>query len=200
MGRIKKNTIDNIGSSHVYEIQGKGYLHGKFHEPLKTKHGGVRAHIDAGYTVYLNPKTNDKLKEANAYIAYQTTREVFERVQEYIPYDTGKLLHTIRRTEYKSGDKNKWAAAIEMTGPYVHYMYYGRVYGPNFAQLDSNGNLTGFKSPKHKYPTGRPIQYNTAHSPKAGPRWFDRLKADKKDEILLSVKRGLYAKMGVRCK
>lgn len=74
---------------------------------------------------------------------------------------------------------------VRQNTPYARYQYYGQVYGPNIPVFE-NGMIVGYFSPKgqKKHPTGRPLNYSHARHPKAGPMWFDRMKADHKDDIL----------------
>lgn len=74
---------------------------------------------------------------------------------------------------------------IQQISPYARYLYYGKVYGPNIPIFE-NRQLIGFFSPKgkSKHPTGKKLQYDKSKHPQAGPLWFERMKADRKDEIL----------------
>lgn len=74
---------------------------------------------------------------------------------------------------------------VRQNTPYARYQYYGQVYGPNIP-IHEGGLVVGYFSPKgqKKHPTGRPLTYNTDKNPKAGPMWFDRMKADHKADIL----------------
>ena len=70
--------------------------------------------------------------------------------------------------------------------PYARYQYYGEIYGPNIP-IKKGGAIVGWYSPKKKYPTGRMLTYSTAKSPLAGSHWFERMKADKKEQLLREV-------------
>jgi hypothetical protein len=98
---------------------------------------------------------------------------------QYCPWETGTLAKSAyTNTEIGSGK-------VVYRGPYAHYLYYGEVYGPNFPIFEDNtGEPTGFRSPPKKYPTGRQLQYSTDVNPLAGSFWFERMKADHKDDIL----------------
>ena len=54
-------------------------------------------------------------------------------------------------------------------------------YGPNIPIFEG-GELAGFFSPPHKYPTGRPLTYNGA--PDRGAYWFERTMAEHKDDVI----------------
>jgi hypothetical protein len=118
------------------------------------------------------------------------TTETFQKVQKfidsecirlmtpYMPFKNGLLAESAKLgTVIGSGE-------IHQNIPYAHYMYYGKVYGPNIPVFE-NGIVIGYFSPKGKakHPTGADIKYKTKH-PQAGKMWFERMKADHKDEIL----------------
>lgn len=79
--------------------------------------------------------------------------------------------------------------------PYAHYQYEGVVYGPNFPQYE-NGILVGWKSPRKKYRTSRELVYSKSKNPLAGKKWFERMKADHKKEILAGAQK--LIKKGVK--
>lgn len=85
---------------------------------------------------------------------------------------------------------------IVQNTPYAHYQYMGVVYGPKFPQYDKNGEIIGWKSPRKKYRTSRELVYSTALHAKAGKRWFHRMKADRKREILAGAQK--LIKKGVK--
>lgn len=95
----------------------------------------------------------------------------------YMPFDTGAFIKkTVNATVIGSGE-------IFCPGPEAHYLNEGEVYGPNIP-IREGGQIVGFYSPPVKYPTGRPLVYNTTKNPLAGPHFFDRMKADHKEDIL----------------
>ena len=74
--------------------------------------------------------------------------------------------------------------------PYAHYQYMGIVYGPNIPIIE-DGILMGFFSPpgRPKHPTDRALIYDTSYNEKAGPYWFERMKADRLNDILDEARR-----------
>lgn len=82
-------------------------------------------------------KSNNARKEMNQII--------LDAANKYIPTASGKL----RESGYVYPSRIGWSA------PYAHYQYQGEVYGPNIPVL-IGGNLA-WRSPKHKYPTGREL-------------------------------------------
>lgn len=100
---------------------------------------------------------------------------------QYCPWDTGTLAKSpYSVTEIGSGE-------VVYPGPYARYLYYGEVMGPNIPVFDDDtGVPTRWWSPpgKTKKLTGRQLQFNTDVNPLAGSFWFERMKADHKDDIL----------------
>ncbi len=100
---------------------------------------------------------------------------------QYVPMVTG----TLGNSAYTATDIG--SGRVVYPGPYAHYLYYGEVYGPNIPVFeDDSGVPTRYYSPKGvtKYPTGRPLSYNTEINPLAGSYWFERMKADHLEDIL----------------
>ena len=94
-----------------------------------------------------------------------------------VPFDTGYLIRSaITGSAIGQG-------LIVYATPYARYLYYGKVYGPNIPIFEG-GELAGFRSPKgqKKHPTGRPLTYRGA--PERGAYWFERMKAEHKDDIV----------------
>lgn len=104
-------------------------------------------------------------------------------MEPYTPFKSGYLSGpaVIAHTVIGSGH-------IRQEGPYARYLYYGEVFGPNIPIM-KNGVIEGFYSPPHKNPTGRKLEYNKVGHPNAGSHWFDRMKADHKDEILAGARK-----------
>lgn len=94
-----------------------------------------------------------------------------------VPFDTGYLIRSaIMASAIGEG-------LIVYATPYARYLYYGEIYGPNFPIFEGV-ELAGFRSPKgqKKHPTGRPLTYRGA--PERGAYWFERMKAEHKDDIV----------------
>lgn len=104
---------------------------------------------------------------------------------QYAPWKTG----TLAKSPYSATTIG--SGKIIYPGPYARYLYYGEVYGPNIPIFeDDSGIPTRYFSPpgQKKHPTGRELQYNTDTNPLAGSFWFERMKADHKDDILREAK------------
>lgn len=87
--------------------------------------------------------------------------------EPFVPFLNGQLRRSANFPEGVYGGE------LEYNTPYSHYLYEGRVYGPNIPIRDSDGNITGWFSPPKKYPTGKQIRY---HEPGTGDHWFDKSK------------------------
>lgn len=103
----------------------------------------------------------------------------------YAPWETGDMATgAYGATQIGSGK-------VRYPGPYAHYQYYGEIYGPNIPVFeDDSGIPTKFFSPKDvkKHPTGRSLQHATDVNPLAGPFWFERMKADRLQDIIQEAK------------
>lgn len=111
--------------------------------------------------------------------------ECIKQMKPYTPKQSGVLENSAELSTVIGSGK------IEQHTPYARYLYYGEVYGPNYpirngkiSFNEEDGPIEGWVSAKKKSPTGRELKYNTAVNPKAGKMWFERMKADHKDEIL----------------
>lgn len=111
------------------------------------------------------------------------------RVQKFVDSECIKLMapYTPRQTGLLEGAAARGTVLgegrIVQSTPYARYLYYGEVYGPNIP-IQENGQVVGFRSPPQKSPTGRALQYSTEKNPLAGKMWFERMKADHKEDIL----------------
>jgi len=108
--------------------------------------------------------------------------ECIKQMDPYTPNRDGFLIGAARiGTVIGSGE-------IVQSTPYARYQYYGEKY------VDPVYNIGAFHDPKTgrfwsrpgvaKIPSGIPLKYSKAKNAKAGARWFERMKADHKNEIL----------------
>lgn len=105
--------------------------------------------------------------------------ECIRQMKPYMPFRNGLLEASATiGTVIGSGE-------IRQNLPYAHYQYMGRVYGPNIP-ITKNGKVVGYfsKPNEKKHPTRANLVYNKSKHPLAGPRWFARMAADKKQIIL----------------
>ena len=109
-------------------------------------------------------------------------QRVIDYCQPYVPASPDRTLEFSAQTATRIG-----SGRVIWNTPYAHYMYQGLVYGPNIPIKDpETGVILGWFSipgrPKH--PTGKELTYDTAQNPMAGPFWFERMKADRLNDIL----------------
>jgi len=105
-------------------------------------------------------------------------------VQKFIDQETIRLMAPY--TPYRNGVLEKSATLgtkigsgeINQVSPYARFQYYGKVMVSSIT-----GSPWASKGEK-KILTDRDLQYDTSKHPLAGKMWFERMKADKKDEIL----------------
>lgn len=100
--------------------------------------------------------------------------ECMRYMSSYMPRrQAGELEHMmILATVIGSGQ-------IDIPGPYAHYLHEGILY-----VSPSTGSAWAKKN-EIKVPTGKELTY--AGAPMRGKKWFDRMKADHKDDILQAV-------------
>lgn len=97
--------------------------------------------------------------------------ETMRYMGPYMPHrQAGELEHMmVMATVIGSGQ-------IDIPGPYAHYLHEGIVF------VDPDTGSAWAKKNAIKVPTDRELQYTGA--PMRGKKWFDRMKADHKDDIL----------------
>ena len=103
-----------------------------------------------------------------------------KKMNDYVPYDNGFL------ADYKIVGN-----LIVYDQPYAHYMYEGKVMGPNIPKKE-NGVIVGWFSPKDKpkYYTGKDIDYSKSKAKghrHAGPYWDQRMWTAEKENIIRQV-------------
>ena len=95
-------------------------------------------------------------------------------MDKYVPMgSTGNLSATVTHTTDE----------IIYSVPYAHYMYEGRVMGPNIPVFDKNGNIVRWWSKGPKYYTGKDIEYNTDRHPLATSHWAEKMWSAEKEDI-----------------
>ena len=79
-------------------------------------------------------------------------------VDPYVPEDTGTLKASAKVTYHSV----RWGNSEVY--PYMHYVWEGEVYGPNFP-IKVDGEIVGWRSPPgkgSKHPTGRRMRYSSS--------------------------------------
>lgn len=96
-----------------------------------------------------------------------------KEMDPFVPMgDTGFLASTVYHTVNE----------IHYDMPYAHYIYEGRVMGPNIPIIE-NGLIVGWWSKAPKYYTGKDIVYSTSKHPLATSHWDLKMWTAKKDFI-----------------
>lgn len=110
---------------------------------------------------------------------------VIDYCQPYVPASPDRTLEFSAQVSTEIG-----SGRVIWNTPYAHYQYMGIVYGPNIPIIQ-DGVLMGFFSPpgRPKHPTDRGLTYDTAQNPMAGSHWFERMKADRLNDILDEARR-----------
>lgn len=120
--------------------------------------------------MYLKPISEIKAKlglEPTGPVQKFFTQTCYNHMDKYVPRDTGDLASNVELT----------ADSITYKSPYAHYMYEGRVMGPNIPiTMKGVDEPIGWFSPKGKPKqyTGKKITYHTAGT---GPHWDKRMKS-----------------------
>lgn len=114
-------------------------------------------------------------------------QKVIDYCRPYTPASPDRTLEFSAQmsTEIGSGE-------VIWNTPYAHYQYMGIVYGPNIPIIQ-DGVLMGYFSPpgRPKHPTDRELTYDKAQNPMAGSYWFERMKADRLNDILDEARRAM---------
>ena len=97
--------------------------------------------------------------------------ECMRYMSDYMPRrQAGELKHLmVAATTIGSGQ-------IDTPGPFAHYLYEGILY------VSPTTGSAWAKKNEIKVPTGKELTY--AGAPMRGKKWFERMKADHKDDIL----------------
>lgn len=109
-------------------------------------------------------------------------QEVIRLMAPYTPYRAGILEKSATLgTKIGSGE-------INQVSPYARFQYYGKV---------MVSAITGSPWAKHgekKILTDRDLVHDKSKHPMAGPFWFERMKADRKEQILEGARKVAGAK------
>ena len=113
-----------------------------------------------------------RLNDAQSFV----DNECIRRMVAYTPMLTGALYKTsMLGTVIGSGE-------IRQIAPYARYQYYGKL-------MVSSITGSAWSKGEEKVLTDKDLVHNKAYHPKAGPYWFERMKADHKDKILKGAKK-----------
>lgn len=107
--------------------------------------------------------------------------DVITYMSEFMPFQSGVMVAQSNLTDIGSG------MVVQGNVPYLHYQYMGELYVDPITLKGAFYSPTyGFWSRPNvrKIPSGKPLTYDKSKHPKAGPKWFDRMKSEYKQEIL----------------
>ena len=155
---------------------------------IKQPHNGVFDTSNGDFVLEWNPDWGRITEEKLDTVQKVIDSEVLRYMKPYTPFRNGFLEKSaVLGTIIGSGE-------IKQIAPYARYLYYGQVYGPNIPIFEGK-HLVGFFSPpgQAKHPTGVEMEYDTTHHPLAGKMWFERMKADHKDDILQAAAKSIGA-------
>lgn len=94
------------------------------------------------------------------------TQLCYNHMDKYVPKDTGNLASNVELT----------ADSITYKSPYAHYMYEGKVMGPNIPIFEKGvKDPVGYWSKGPKYYTGADIQYSKDRNPLATSHWDKKM-------------------------
>ena len=99
--------------------------------------------------------------------------EVKRLSDPYTPFQQGTLKNTASVKPAGSG------AELRYETPYAHYQWEGKVMGPNYQRKDGEWR----SGPAPKRYTGKALTY---HGVLRGPRWVERMMADRKGDLVRS--------------
>ena len=116
---------------------------------------------------------NDKLAKAQQFV----DSECIRLMVPYTPMLSGQMMQSATRgTVIGSGE-------IKYNSPYVRYQYYGKL------MVSSITGSSYARKGESKVLTGKDLRYNKSKHPRAGKLWFERMKADRKEQILKGAER-----------
>lgn len=126
----------------------------------------------------------DRSSKAEHIVAVQAQKDT----SPYVPFLTGSL---DQRTRVVGN-------TIIYPGPYARYLYYGVKMvdaatgkGP-MRYVDKYGNeVIRYRKGATLKPTNIPLKYTTDFHPQAGPKWFERSKAENLDKWLRVAKKAV---------
>ena len=130
--------------------------------------------------MYLKPINEIKVHlgiEPNGRVQKFLTQTCYNHMDKYVPLDDGTLRSNVQLND----------DSITYKSPYAHYMYEGKVMGPNIP-LTKKGvsEPIGWFSPKGKpkHYTGADIKYHTAGT---GHHWDERMKSAELMQVINEV-------------
>lgn len=133
-------------------------------QPSNVSADGVLFEWNPGFSMQMN----QNMQKAQMFV----DNECIRLMKPYTPFNNGILEKSATLgTVIGSG-------MIKQVAPYARYQYYGKLM---VSSITGSAYATKGES---KVLTDTPLKYSTYRHPQAGPFWFERMKAEKKDKIL----------------
>jgi hypothetical protein len=136
--------------------------------------------ISAELSVNLEP--NDLLREYGLEKGGRVQRFIDQKVIDectpYVPASPDRTLEFSAQVSTEVG-----SGLVIWNTPYARYQYYG------FVMTDEAGRTWVGPGERKPIVTDRPLDYDTAQNPLAGSYWFERMKADRLNDILDEARR-----------
>lgn len=108
--------------------------------------------------------------------------------KDWVPMKEGDLYNQVRFAPKE----------ITHTAPYAHYMYEGKVYGPNIPLYEGDHIAGYFSQPnRKKKPTGKSLKFSRQYHDKACARW-DQAAAPVQGQKLADALKDYLKKQGGR--
>lgn len=122
--------------------------------------------------------------EPNGPVHQYFTKRCAEYMDKYVPLSEGGLAYNNRKIEIDR---------IIYNSPYAHYMYIGKVMGPNIP-IKEDGIIVRWVSPKGKAKryTGKDIDYSKSQARghiHAGPYWDKKMWSAEKDQVIEEIQK-----------
>lgn len=116
---------------------------------------------------------NDKLAKAQQFV----DSECIRLMVPYTPMLSGQMMQSATRGTVIGSGETKY------NSPYARYQYYGKL------MVSSITGSSYARKGESKVLTGKDLHYNKSKHPRAGKLWFERMKADRKEQILKGAER-----------
>ena len=122
--------------------------------------------------------------EKGGRVQYTIDQTVIDFCTPYVPASPNRTLEFSAEASTELG-----SGMVIWNTPYAHYLYNGEVYGPNFQVMIKGVMEWRSYAGRPKQPTGRELTYDRSQNTLAGPYWFERMKADRMNDILDTARR-----------
>ena len=139
---------------------------------------GITARLDA----HLDP--DDILAQLGLDDGGRVQQIIDQRVIDFsLPYVPASPDRTLEFSAQVSTEVGR--GLVVWNTPYARYQYYG------FVMTDDAGRTWVGPGETKPVVTDRPLTYDTSQNPMAGARWFDRMKADRLNDILDEARKAI---------